>query len=178
MKRREALKTLAVASGGLITLPSWALRWNVGSLPSGTSFFTTDEQRFIATVTDTIIPPGDKDPGALSVGVDKFFVQLIEHCFEKGVRENVRKRLKALDDSARKASGSLSSDCSQQQHKVLLLAFSESDDESDNDFFNLIKEETVRGFRTLQVVMENYPGYQLMADHYNGFATATRQHDG
>ena len=71
MNRRDTLKQLLLASGGLITLPSWASEWSIQDLSSYSSAFTIREQEILATVADTIIPAGNSI-GALSVGVDKF----------------------------------------------------------------------------------------------------------
>lgn len=168
MDRLEALKTLALASGALVTLPSWAMGWNDRNLLSYSSDFTPDEQALIANIADTIIPENDSI-GALSVGVDKFLIRLIDQCYEDDVKKNVKTRLKALNGLALNTSGDPFGACRQQKREELLLTFSNSADEADKNFFNLMKSETIRGFRTSQVVMEDYLGYQVIPDYYNGF---------
>ena len=71
MDRRNTLKHLAVVSGGLIVLPAWARNWSLRDMTAYQSSFLMIEQNLMASVADTIIPPG-KAIGALSVGVDKF----------------------------------------------------------------------------------------------------------
>lgn len=167
MDRREALKTLAIASGGLIALPSWAMGWNAKSISFQPSVFTETEQALIACVADTIIPE-QNSIGALSVGVDQFLVRLFEQCYEEDIQENIKNRLKKLNDLSGQANDMAFEECSQLQREELLLAFSESEDEGDTDFFNLMKSETIRGFRTSQIVMQNYLKYDLMPGHYDG----------
>jgi hypothetical protein len=167
MERREALKILAMASGSLVALPSWALGWNAKHIGIPSSVFTRAEEALISAVADTIIPEKDSI-GALPVGVDRFLIRLLDRCYETDVQNNVKVQLKNLDDATRQAAGIGFTDCSQEQREKLLLTFSESPDENRREFFDLLKSETIRGFRTSQVVMEEYLGYELMPGHYDG----------
>jgi hypothetical protein len=127
MNRRETLKQLLLASGGLIALPSWASEWSIRDLAGYSSSFTLVEQEILAMVTDTIIPAGDSI-GALSVGVDKFLQKLLDHCYESATQENVKSQLSALNTSAEKkyAKSFAACDHSQRQELLLKLAVSEN----------------------------------------------------
>ena len=76
MNRRETLKNIFLASGTLVALPSWAKKWTTTDFGSYTTSFSVTEQELLASVVDTIIPAGDS-VGAISVGVDKFFTEVI-----------------------------------------------------------------------------------------------------
>jgi len=104
MDRRETLKKLVVASGGLIVLPSWARGWKASDLTAHHTSFSVSEQDTLASVADTIIPAGNAI-GALSVGVDKFLQKLLDKCYEKDVQDNVRAQLAGLENAAQASHG-------------------------------------------------------------------------
>lgn len=172
MDRRTALKQLAIASGGLITLPAWMGCDTSGTPATHLSSFSSAEQQVLAAITDAIIPAADpaiaESIGALSVGVDKFLQKLFDDCYDKEVQNNIKTQLKALDDSAIFSYKRSFTDCTATVRKELLLKFSGAGNKQQNDFFKLIKTETIRGFNTSQEVMEKYLNYKVAPGHYYG----------
>ena len=166
MDRRNSLKKLMAASGALVALPSWASEWSVSELTLDSSF-PTREQELLSAVADTIIPAGDAI-GAKSVGVDKFLLQLIEDCYAKEVQDNVKTQLNGLDSSTRSDYGKEFVQCDQLEREELLLNRSTSEDISQKDFFDFMKSETIRGFRTSKEVMTEYRNYKVAPGFYNG----------
>ena len=154
------------ASGGMLVLPAWASEWNTQELAHIPSF-SVAEQQVLASVADTIIPAGNSI-GALSVGVDKFLQKLIDDCYDKEVQSNVKKQLAALDTAALTAHQQSFSSLDQSQRETLLLKLSTSSDKAEKDFFNLVKNETIRGFSTSKEVMLKYLKYQVAPGHYYG----------
>ncbi|MCG2589850.1 gluconate 2-dehydrogenase subunit 3 family protein [Rhodohalobacter sulfatireducens] len=167
MKRREALKTLGLAAAGLVTLPAWASGWTARDVAIKSSTFSSTEQALLASVADTIIP-AKNNVGAIPQEVHKFLVRLFDECYEKEKRENIKRQLNVMNNLAMKDFDSSFMDSSQQQREQILLSFSESEDESEQEFFQLVKIETIRGFRTSKVVMQDYHGYRLVPGFYNG----------
>ena len=155
------------ASAGLIALPSWAESWSVETLPAGLSVFDVTEQDVLTAVADTIIPPGESI-GALSVGVDKFLVALFDRCYEKDVQDNLKKQLSALDAVAQRTHGKSFAACDPNQRTEMLLSFAHSDENEKKEFFDLVKSETIRGFRTSKEVMVGYHNYKVAPGHYYG----------
>lgn len=168
MDRRNALKTLAIVSGGAITLPQWMVSCGVSDSTIHQTSFSGDEQKILAGIADTIIPAATGSIGALSVGVDKFLQKLIDDCHPKDVRENVKGQLKKIERSAVEANKKSFADCAQKEREALLLKFSTSENKSEKDFFELLKSETIRGFTTSQKVMMEYLGYKVAPGHYYG----------
>jgi hypothetical protein len=167
MKRRDTLKILMSASAGLVALPSWANAWSAHSMGSRTTLFSTEEQTILASIVDTIIPAGNSI-GALQVGVDKFLQKLIDDCYEKEIQENVKLQLAKLEEAANKQYSKSFSNCDSTQRQELLVKFSTSEDKAENDFFKLMKSETIRGFSTSKEVMVNYLKYQQVPGHFYG----------
>lgn len=167
MNRRDTLKQLLVASGGLIALPSWARAWSAKDFTTYHSTFSFVEQETLAAVTDTIIPAGES-LGALSVGVDKFLEKLFDKCYTKEVQDNIKEQLAALETAARSAHNKSFKECSQAERIELLSKLSTSSNKTEKDFFNLIKSETIRGFSTSKEVMSKYLNYKVAPGHYYG----------
>lgn len=166
MNRRNTLKNLLLASGGLVALPAWANAWTIDNLHFNSSF-SLSEQSILSSLVEAIIPAGNS-LGALSVGVDKFLLKLIEKCYEKEVQENVQKQLQALEKLAQSTHNQSFINCTLAQKQTLFLTYAKSENKTDKDFFELIKSETIRGFRTSKEVMTTYLKYQVMPGHYHG----------
>jgi hypothetical protein len=171
MNRREALRTLALASGGMVALPEWAFGWNPERIALRSSLFSACEEATISAIADTIIPEKDS-VGAVAVGVDRFLVRLIQECYDAHVHENVRTQLRLLDRLAREETGASFRDCSQDRKERLLLSLEASEDRAQRAFFELMKSETIRGFQTSQLVMERYLGYVMMPGFYDACTDA------
>ena len=172
MDRRKVLKQIAIATGGLITLPQWMISCGVSDSNVHTTSFSSVEQQLLASVADTIIPAGKPTTtvsiGALSVGVDKYLQKLIDDCYEKDVQDNVKLQLNGLEKAAKAKFERSYGDCSQLQRQELLLALSSSNVKTEKDFFTLIKSETIKGFNTSQKVMQEYLNYKVAPGHYYG----------
>src|SRR5258706_4765831 len=131
------------------------------------SSFSADEQKILAAVTDTIIPAGNVI-GALSAGIEKYLQKLIDECYEKDVRDNVKVQLNSMEMSAKKKHGKPFAKCDQRQRSDLLQKLSDSELKPEKDFFTLIKSETINGFTTSREVMVNYFHYKVAPGHYYG----------
>jgi len=172
MDRRKALKQLAIATSGLVTLPQWMISCGVSDSNVYATSFSSTEQQLLASVSDTIIPAGNPiaigSIGALSVGVDKYLQKLIDDCYEKDVQDNVKLQLNGLGKTAKAKFKKSFPECSKLQRQELLLALSSSNVKAEKDFFTLIKSETIRGFNTSQKVMQDYLNYKVAPGHYYG----------
>lgn len=171
MKRREALKTLGIATAGLVALPAWASGWTPRDVALESSTFSSNEQALLSSVSDTIIP-AKNSIGAIPQEVDKFLIRLFDECYEKDEHDNIKTQLNLLNDRAIEHFGSPYTDCTQEQREQVFLSFDGAEDESEQRFFQLLKGETIRGFRTSKVVMQDYHGYQVIPGFYNGNADA------
>ena len=173
MNRRNSLKALLAAAGGVVSLPAWAQQWTKADLPPDAGVFSATEQQTLASIADTIIPAGNT-LGALSVGVDRFLVGLLENCYEADVQQNVKKQLASLNAKAKAEHQHDFYGCDQAQREKLILGFASAEDKAAKDFFDLMKSETIRGFNTSKEVMVGYLKYKMVPGHYHGCVEATR----
>lgn len=167
MNRRNSIKNLILASGGLIALPAWAREWSASEIASYRSSFSIEGQEILAAVADTIIPAGNSI-GALSVGVDKFLQKLIDKCYDQPAQENVKTQLTGLETAAQNTYGKSFSSCDQVQREALLMKLGSSENKAEKDFFTQIKSDTIRGFNTSREVMVEHLKYKLVPGHYYG----------
>ena len=167
MDRRSALKNIAIATGSVITLPTWMVSCGVSDTDTHTSSFKPKHQEVLAAIADTIIPAGNAI-GALSVGADKFIQKIIDDCHEPVVGDNARAQLSALDKFAEKQHDKPFADCTQQQRVDMLMKLDKSTNKDEKDFYHLMKTETIRAFNTSQQVLEGFHGYKVAPGFYNG----------
>jgi len=167
MNRRKAINNIIITAGGLITLPQWMVSCGISDTKTHSTSFSTTEQGTLASIADTIIPPGN-GIGALSVEVDKYLQKFIDDCVEKEVKDNVKLQLKAVETTAEKLHGNTFPACTQKQREEMLLKLSISENKREKDFFNLMKAETIRGFNTSQKIMQEWLGYKVAPGHYHG----------
>ncbi len=166
MNRRDSLRYLVAASGGLVALPAWAEGWSRSTVAHLSSFLPT-EQEILTSVTDTIIPVGN-GMGALTVGVDKYLQKLIDNCYDSDAQQNIKKQLTALNANAQSVHQKNFAQCGQKEREALLLRFDASSEESEKDFFKMMKSETIRGFNTSKEVMLQHFKYKIAPGHYYG----------
>ena len=172
MNRRESIKNIAAGTIGLAAFSYFlSCKDSTGSsdtsVAEASSFFTSTEKTILTSIADTIIPAG-ASIGALSVGTDKFLERLFEKCYEKEVQENIKTQLAVLNQRAQQTHDSAFAKCNQKQREDLLLGFSTSENEQEKDFFDIMKKETIRGFRTSKEVMVKYFNYEIAPGRYHG----------
>ena len=167
MDRRKAIRNIAIASGGIITLPQWMISCGMSdTYTHKTSFSRLDIIR-IAGVADAIIPTRDL-VGAIPLGVDAYLIKMLDDCYERNVQDNVKTQIKKLEEDAKAAHNKIFAVCTQEQREKLLLKYASSENKDEKDFFDLMKSETIRGFNTSQKVMQEYLGYKIAPGHYYG----------
>jgi hypothetical protein len=175
MNRRATLKNLMLSSGAVVALPAWASGWTLEDVRSHTGSFLNGQEELLSSVVDTILPAGEDGVGGMSVGVDQFLIKLLDRCYETDVQENVRTQLTSLESRARSVHGRSFIDCVNTQRESLLLLWATSEVEAEKGFFDLIKSESIRGFRTSRQVMIKYYKYRVAPGHYHGCVDAEIQ---
>ncbi|MCB0665637.1 MAG: gluconate 2-dehydrogenase subunit 3 family protein [Saprospiraceae bacterium] len=168
MDRRASIRHLLASSGALVALPAWAHGWSKDQLPSGEGFLSPDQESMLTSMVDTILPAVEKGIGGLKVGVDKFLINLFDQCYEADIQSNIGTQLVQLSEKSKALFDRDFQECSMAERNSVLLAYAQSEDENEKSFFDLIKSETIRGFRTSREVMTRYHKYRVAPGHYNG----------
>lgn len=169
MNRRNTIKTLMMASAGLAALPAWANGWSQQrlDLTGIRAFLDPEEEAILTAVSDTILPAGDTI-GALDVNVPAFLFKLFADCYEPEVQQNIQLQCRALQASALGTYTQSFVACTQQERETLLLALASSEVPAQNEFFELVKRETIRGFLTSRKVLQDHFEYVVAPGFYHG----------
>lgn len=166
MKRRVALKSLAVAVAGVVFLPGCDLN-SKSSTEAVHSFLSPEQDKLLASVVDTLIPATDT-PGAKELGVPAYIKIMIADCEEQEVHKIFFKGFATVEDLAKKKFGKEYTALNAGEQKEVLKAMAASGEKADQDFYTLLKGLTVQGYMTSEYVMTNITGYQMIPGHYYG----------
>ena len=172
MKRRTALRSVAMAMGGLMNLPAWAHNWNAASVQSAVSVFSASESSLLTEISETIIPATDT-PGAKELGVSKLIEKIVADCLDKKAQETFSKGLAATNALSQQKFGKSFAACDASQRVAVVKDLEASTDEATKGFFSMVKGLTIRGYLTSEYVMTNLTGYQMAPGFYHGCVPAT-----
>lgn len=182
MDRRKSLKILGGTAAGIAGLVLVDWKWQLVDQLTHEGFFSFKEEQLITAIADTIIPAGlpPKVPspnaqpiGALSTGTDKYLTRLFEHCYEKEDQDMIKAQLASLGQKSKSKLGKPFEKASQEEREGLLLSLGSSEVESEKNFFDIMKSQTIIGFTTVKEVMADYRGYKVAAGYYKGCVDVT-----
>ncbi len=164
MERRNALKHIATATVGLVSLPAWATNWTATSIQP---HLPAAQDLLLAELVETIIPTTDT-PGAKTLGVQTFVQKVIADCVSKADQDTFAKGLTATEALAQQtfSKGFVALDNPQRLQLVRQLAASQ--DATQKAFYNLVKGLTIRGYMSSEYVMTNLTHYQMAPGYYRG----------
>jgi hypothetical protein len=121
VQRRNALKTLTLAVGGIMFLPACD-RWTKESVQLEQPFLSPGQEEVLAALSDTLIPTTPDIPGATALAVPAFVERMLKDCYEAELQEGVLRGLDALDAEARRQFGTPFDASSPAQREQLLAA--------------------------------------------------------
>lgn len=100
MNRRDAVKSVAIMMGGVLTASTMSVMLNGcdTSMKEGNGIdFTGDEKEMVNRMTDVIIPKTDT-PGAVDAGVPAFIVMMMQECYPDKDQQQFHAGLAAFDN--------------------------------------------------------------------------------
>ena len=142
-------------------------KWQILDRLTHSGFFTYDQERLITSLAETLIPegiPGGSGAapiGALSTGTDQFLIKFFEKCLEKEEQEILIQELKVLQKRGFTV-------LTKQEREAILGEYSETEDQNQKKFYELIRANTIFGFTTAREVMVDHLGYQVAPGFYSG----------
>jgi hypothetical protein len=172
MKRRVALKNLALAFGSLMALPAWAENWNVQSLQLIQPYLTPDQEALLAEITETILPATDT-PGAKDLKIYTFVHKMISDCYEPGVQANVVKGLETAEQLAKQTYAKTFATCNTKQREEILTTMEISINPDWASFYKLVKDLTLQGYLTSEYYLTTHTNYKMIPGHFYGCVPAS-----
>lgn len=166
MERRSALKNLAVAVSGFVSIPAWATGWtpdSVGSLPT----VSVDEESLLGALVETYIPE-TTTPGARSLKVHQFALRMLNDCYGEPALATLRQGLALVESTAQQAYARDFASCDAAQRLDVLSRLTASADSAGKAFVDLTKRLTIQGYTNSEYYLVNVQKYNMAPGFYHG----------
>ena len=177
MNRRELLKMVAAATGGVVVGGEFFLTGckNPEAEVGASTTFTESDIAFLDEVGETIFPK-TSTPGAKDARVGQFMTVMVNDCYEKKDQEAFRAGMKSLNEACKKMHGHGFMNASPEHRKELLASLDKerSDHqkskkkEDPNHYFQYFKQLTILGYFTSREGREGATNYQPVPGKYQG----------
>ena len=170
MKRRDAIKSVALMLGGAFSAPTILAmgRWEKGEISESSlfAFSLTDNQKKIVAEVAEIIIPRTATPGAIDAGVPAFIVMMLQDCyktpehksFTEGLNDLEKKQFLTMDTSQKTEILKQVEKDSVEQMKAYQVQQTKMGDNEDREqmaaqakglpYWRLMKELTMLGYFT------------------------------
>lgn len=166
MQRRSALKHVAAAFGGLVSLPAWASGWTAESLGS-VSTLSLSQESMLAEVVETFIPQTDT-PGAKATNVHKYAMRIIKDCYGPAAQQTLEQGLALTDATAQQLHGKAFADGDATQRMAVITSMAASTDPVGKAFVDMMKPLTIRGYTSSEYYLVNVKKYVMAPGFYHG----------
>jgi hypothetical protein len=176
MDRRELLKMVAIATGGIVIGGEFLLSGckNPDAAVAATDF-SQDDIAFLDEVGETILPK-THTAGAKEAEVGKYMTVMVNDCYEEADQKTFREGLKKLDEACNKMHGhSFMKADATHRRELLISVDKEANDymktkkpEDPNHYFQMMKQLTLVGYFTSKPGLEQNFNYKQVPGKYDG----------
>jgi hypothetical protein len=178
MERRELLKMVALATGGVVIGGEFFLTGckSKEAEVAGTSF-SADNIAFLDEVAETIIPK-TATAGAKEAEVGKFMTVMVNDCYEENDQKIFHEGMKKLDEACNKMHGHSFMKAEPAHRKELLTSLDKEakeymktkKKEDPNHYFFMMKQLTLLGYFSSKPGLEQNFNYQPVPAKFDGAA--------
>ena len=167
--RRSAVKNLLIISGGIILLPACVHNAGSASVPLKNIRVSSDEEKLLADIADTIIPKTDT-PGAKETMTHIYTLKMIDDCYDTSHQQQFLNGLKEVNAQSNKAFNKNFTDLTSSDKENFLTNIEQKKYPSKdlNSFYGLMKHLTVDGFMTSKYVGTNLIIYEMVPGRFHG----------
>jgi hypothetical protein len=177
MNRRELLKMVAAATGGVVIGGEFFLAGckNPDAGVGESATFTESDVTFLDEVAETIFPK-TATPGAREAKVGQFMTVYVNDCYEEKDQKAFREGMKKIDEACKKLHNHSFMKASPEHRKELLVALDKERAEHQknkkrqdpNHYFQYFKQMTIMGYFTSKEGREGATNYQPVPGKYQG----------
>ncbi|MBN8576304.1 MAG: gluconate 2-dehydrogenase subunit 3 family protein [Cytophagales bacterium] len=174
MQRREALKSLAILTGGAVLIPSCNFEKEDILAAYSNLQITSTQQTLLSAVANSIIPPGNLK-GAGDIAVQDFILVMVNDCLDKERQALFTQGLQEFDAYSKKVGGSkfLKLEATEKEKVIsagLAIAPGTADEiqKSVREFLSITKRFTIQGFMMSEYIMKDIKPYSLIPGSYKG----------
>ncbi|OAQ42007.1 hypothetical protein A5893_02495 [Pedobacter psychrophilus] len=178
MKRREAIKNLAIFTGGAIMFSSGLL---VGCNSSEVRIWLSDDDVLLLDeIGETIIPKTKECEGAKAAKIGTYMKLMADECLTKKERQIFLVGLTTIEDAAREKFSTDFMDLKPIQKKELFMEMQSQAEKEKKDsieksiaiipihYFQLFKDLTIHGYFTSEIGITEARRYEAVPGRYNG----------
>ncbi|MFK2818649.1 gluconate 2-dehydrogenase subunit 3 family protein [Flavobacteriaceae sp. LMIT009] len=166
MKRREALKSIGLVTGGIVLMPSCNLWEEKVSIALNNLQITSQQETLLREIVDIIIPEDPEIPGGVSLEAHNFVWIMIDDCEPKENQDRFINGLNQFEVKAKELKGKKFcklNDLDKLEAINSLMVNSENELEADiNPFLQTTKYYTVRGYMQSEHIMTEVFPYKLV----------------
>ena len=177
MDRRELLKMIAAATGGVVIGGEFFLAGckNPEAGVGVSSTFTESDIAFLDEVAETIFPK-TSTPGAKEARVGQFMTVMVTDCYEQKDQDAFRAGMKSLNEACDNMHKHGFMKATPEQRKELLVALDNErkeyqknkKKEDPNHYFQYFKQLTIMGYFTSKEGRTGATNYQPVPGKYQG----------
>jgi len=177
MNRRELLKMVAAATGGVVIGGEFFLAGckNPDAGIGTSNTFTESDIAFLDEVAETIFPK-TSTPGAKDAKVGQYMTVFVNDCYDQQQQDAFHAGMKSLNDACKKMHGHDFMSASPEHRKELLVALDKErgeyqktkKKEDPNHYFQAFKQLTIMGYFTSKEGREGATNYQPVPGKYQG----------
>ena len=177
MNRRELLKMVAAATGGVVIGGEFFLAGckNPDAGIGTSNTFTESDIAFLDEVAETIFPK-TSTPGAKDAKVGQYMTVFVNDCYDQQQQDAFHAGMKSLNDACKKMHGHDFMKAEPAHRKELLVALDKERDEyqktkkkeDPNHYFQAFKQLTIMGYFTSKEGREGATNYQPVPGRYQG----------
>ena len=177
MNRRELLKMVAAATGGVVIGGEFFLAGckNPDAGIGTSNTFTESDITFLDEVAETIFPK-TSTPGAKDAKVGQYMTVFVNDCYDQQQQDAFHAGMKSLNDACKKMHGHDFMKAEPAHRKELLVALDKERDEyqktkkkeDPNHYFQAFKQLTIMGYFTSKEGREGATNYQPVPGKYQG----------
>jgi hypothetical protein len=177
MNRRELLKMVAAATGGVVIGGEFFLAGcrNPEANLGESATFTETDIAFLDEVAETIFPK-TTTPGAKDARVGQFMTVYVNDCYEEKDQKAFREGMKQINEACNKMHGHSFMKASPEHRKELLVSLDKEraehqknkKREDPNHYFQYFKQMTIMGYFTSKEGRQGATNYQPVPGKYQG----------
>jgi hypothetical protein len=172
MKRRDAIKSLLIVTGGVIVIPSCLQRDAESTIQLKHIKIDGSQEKQLAELAETIIP-ATATPGAKDTYAHRFALKMVDDCHDKADQEKFMKGFKEVDNLSKQHFNTTFLKSTPAQREQLVgelekrLAAPAADDNL-AAFYKLYKGLVIQGYMGSKYVMGSVLKFELVPGRYNG----------
>lgn len=175
MNRRELLKMIAAATGGVVIGGEFFLAGCKNPEAGPAAAFSESDIALLDEIAETIFPK-TSTPGAKDAKVGQFMTVMVNDCYEKKDQDAFHAGIKSLNEACNKMHGHDFMNASPEHRKELLITIDkeraayqkDKKKEDPSHYFQYFKQLTIMGYFTSKEGRTEATNYQPVPGKYIG----------